>query len=38
MYRLEASFIDTLNKSVDYKSGLTGKDLYEETGHLYGTV
>lgn len=38
MYRLEASFIDTLSKSVDYKSGLTGKDLYEETGHLYGTV
>jgi hypothetical protein len=36
MYRLEASFIDTLSKAVDYKSGLTGKDLYEETGHLYG--
>ena len=35
MYRLEASFIDTLNKSVDYKSGLTGKDIYEESGHLY---
>lgn len=38
MYRLEASFIDTLSRATDYKSGITGKDLYEETGHLYATV
>lgn len=35
MYKLEEAFVQELEKAVDYKSGITGKQLYEESGHLY---
>ncbi|GIW59677.1 MAG: hypothetical protein KatS3mg087_0743 [Patescibacteria group bacterium] len=35
MYKLESLFVDELAKALDYKSGASGKDLYEEHGHLY---
>jgi hypothetical protein len=34
MYRLELLFVDELSKALDYKSGVSGKDLYEESGSL----